>query len=77
MAKILIVDDDAAMRDALAAAVADLGHVPLEAGDGSEALTMIRAGSAEAVILDLRMAGMDGLEVMRRLQGSQDRKSVV
>jgi CheY-like chemotaxis protein len=56
MARILIVDDDAAMRDALAAAVADLGHVPLEAGDGSEALTMIRSGSAEAVILDLRMA---------------------
>ena len=31
---------------------------------------MIKAGSADAVILDLRMAGMDGLEVMRRLQGS-------
>ena len=70
MARILIVDDDAALRDTLAAAVADLGHVPLEAGDGAEALAMIQAGSADAVILDLRMAGMDGLEVLRRLQGS-------
>jgi DNA-binding NtrC family response regulator len=70
MAKILIIDDDAAMRDALATAVADLGHVTSEAGDGIEALAMIKSGSADAVILDLRMAGMDGLEVMRRLQGS-------
>jgi DNA-binding NtrC family response regulator len=70
MARILIVDDDAALRDTLAAAVADLGHLTLEAGDGAEALAMIQAGSADAVILDLRMAGMEGLEVLRRLQGS-------
>ena len=67
--RILIVDDDAALRDTLAAAVADLGHLTLEAGDGAEALAMIQAGSADAVILDLRMAGMEGLEVLRRLQG--------
>jgi DNA-binding NtrC family response regulator len=70
MARILIVDDDAALRDTLAAAVADLGHVTSEAGGGAEALAMIQAGSADAVILDLRMAGMEGLEVLRRLQGS-------
>ncbi|HEY4041993.1 MAG TPA: sigma-54 dependent transcriptional regulator [Rhodopila sp.] len=67
MARILIVDDDAALRAALATALADLGHQPAEAGDGEAALAWLSHQHADGVLLDLRMPGMDGMEVLRRL----------
>ncbi|MGB6175869.1 MAG: sigma-54 dependent transcriptional regulator [Methylocella sp.] len=69
MAAILIVDDDAAMRDALAEAVRDLGHAARLAPSGETALEMLDREAVSAVLLDLRMAGMDGLEVLRRIRG--------
>ncbi len=65
MARILIVDDDAALRESLAEALADLGHVAELAAEGRVALARLAAGGIEAVLLDLRMPGMDGLEVLR------------
>jgi DNA-binding NtrC family response regulator len=68
MATILIVDDDAAMRDALGEAVRDLGHDPRIAVSGQAALTTLDHEAVSAVLLDLRMPGMDGLEVLRRIR---------
>jgi DNA-binding NtrC family response regulator len=68
MAAILIVDDDAAMRDALSEAVRDLGHDPRIAVSGQEALMTLDREAPSAVLLDLRMPGMDGLEVLRRIR---------
>ena len=65
---ILIVDDDAAMRSALSDAIADLGHEVREASNGRAALALVEAGDIDAMILDIRMGGMDGIEVLRRLQ---------
>lgn len=65
---ILIVDDDAALRSALNDAVVDLGHDVREAPNGPVALAMIESGGIDAVILDIRMSRMDGLEVLRRLR---------
>lgn len=67
MATILIADDDAALREALAEAVRDLGHIALEAASGEATLSVIEDQTVNAVLLDLRMPGMDGLEVLRRL----------
>ncbi len=67
--RILIVDDDAALRDGLAETLGDLGHETLQAADGDVALA--RAGAAagiDAVLLDLRMPGLDGMEVLRRIR---------
>ena len=69
MGTVLIIDDDAALRTALATAVADLGHDPAEAADGAAALTWLARARADAVLLDLRMPGMDGLEVLARIRG--------
>jgi two-component system NtrC family response regulator len=68
MSAILIVDDDAAMRDALAEAVRDLGHDARVAISGEAALGMLDREAVSAVLLDLRMPGMDGLEVLRRVR---------
>jgi DNA-binding NtrC family response regulator len=72
VATILIVDDDTALRSAIAMALADLGHQPKEAGDGDAALIWLSLHRADAVLLDLRMPGMDGMEVLRRIQAKPD-----
>lgn len=70
MASVLIVDDDAALRDGLAETLADLGHRTIEAASGPEALARLDGPEPiAAVLLDLRMpGGMDGLEVLRRIR---------
>jgi DNA-binding NtrC family response regulator len=68
MATVLIVDDDAALRQAVATALEDLGHRAAEAADGAAALTWLSRHRADAVLLDLRMPGMDGMEVLARIR---------
>jgi two-component system NtrC family response regulator len=69
MATVLIADDDAAMRDALVEAVRDLGHDTRLAVSGEQALEILDREPVGAVILDLRMPGMGGLEALRRMRG--------
>jgi DNA-binding NtrC family response regulator len=69
MAKILIVDDDVALRDSLAETVRDLGFEPRLATSGREALGVLASEEVQGVLLDLRMpGGMDGIEVLRRIR---------
>ncbi len=69
-ARILIVDDEPALREGLAETVSDLGHRPILAASGAEALARIAADPAiAAVLLDLRMPGdLDGMAVLQRLR---------
>src|SRR5882757_1805588 len=68
MASILIVDDDAGLRDGLAEAIGDLGHQPQTAASGNEALAHLASHRVDAVLLDLRMPGLGGIEVLRRIR---------
>jgi DNA-binding NtrC family response regulator len=77
MATILIVDDDKALRDGLAETVVGLGHRPLTAASGEEALGLLDREAVDAVLLDLHMPGMDGIEVLRRLRENPKRPPVV
>jgi len=70
MAHILIIDDDRDFRDTLAETVRSLGHQPTTAASGQEGLATIQRQPVEAVFLDYRMPGMDGLEVLRRLMAA-------
>ena len=72
MPTILIVDDEAALRKAVATALTDLGHRAVEAADGEAALAWLDENRADAVLLDLRMPGMDGMAVLRRIRADPD-----
>ncbi|MHB2209923.1 sigma-54-dependent transcriptional regulator [Methylobacterium sp. CM6257] len=77
MATILIVDDDRALREGLAETVADLGHTPLPAASGAEALARLREGPVAAVLLDLRMPGdLDGMATLERICALPDHPPV-
>jgi DNA-binding NtrC family response regulator len=77
MATILIVDDDKALRESLEETVAALGHRPLSAASGSEALARLQRQPVEAVLLDLHLPDMNGIEVLRRLREKPKRPLVV
>jgi DNA-binding NtrC family response regulator len=77
MATILIVDDNMALREGLAETVAGLGHRPLSAASGHEALARLEHEAVDAILLDLRMPDMDGIEVLRRLRENPKRPPVV
>ena len=68
MAKILIAEDDAAFRSSLAETILDLGHEPVAAESGEKVLTLLETNRAGLALVDLRMRGMDGLEVLRRIK---------
>jgi two-component system response regulator MprA len=74
--KVLIVDDDRALRDALRRALTLAGYEALLAADGEEALALAGTGP-DAVVLDVGLPGIDGLEVCRTLRASGDRVPVL
>ncbi len=68
--KILVVDDSAAYRRVLEAAVKELGHDCLVAADGLDAWEVFRAEGADVVISNWMMPGIDGDELCRRIRKS-------
>lgn len=66
MARILIVDDDAAFRDSLTETLQDLGHAVLQAASTSAGLNRLRTEPVDLAIVDLRMPGDDGLVFLRK-----------
>jgi two-component system NtrC family response regulator len=76
MTTVLIVDDEKDLRDGLAEAVRDLGYEALAAASGREALAITATSKPAAVLLDLRMPDMDGLDVLTRLRAGADGANV-
>lgn len=66
--RILIADDDPLLRALLVHRLSADGHDILTAGDGSEALAVIRDQRPELIVLDALMPVMDGFEVLRRIK---------
>jgi two-component system response regulator MprA len=66
--RVLVVDDDAAVRDSLARTLRFEGHQVDTAGDGQQALDAVRADEPDAMILDVSMPRLDGLEACRQLR---------
>jgi DNA-binding response OmpR family regulator len=72
MAAVLVVDDDATVREVVITYLTAAGHTVTSAADGQEALASADASPPELVVLDLMLPGIDGLEVCRRLRGHSD-----
>ncbi|WP_026533933.1 response regulator transcription factor [Arthrobacter sp. H14] len=70
-AKILVVDDDPDIRDLVALKLSSAGHEILTADDGAEALELATGQHFDAIVLDVMMPGISGIDVVKSLRGSE------
>jgi len=70
--RILVVDDDRAVRESLRRSLSFNGYAVMLAQDGVEALEVIATDRPDAVVLDVMMPRLDGLEVCRQLRSTGD-----
>ena len=75
--RLLIVEDYALMREALARGLREQGYAVDTTGDGTEGLWYAENHPYDAVILDLMLPGVDGLELLRRLRAAGNRVPVL
>ncbi len=68
---VLVVDDEPTIAEVVSRYLQRAGYSTRIAGDGPDALAQISAQRPDLVVLDLMLPGMDGLEVMRRMQESE------
>ncbi|TET79063.1 sigma-54-dependent Fis family transcriptional regulator [candidate division TA06 bacterium] len=71
-ARVLIVDDEEDVRDALRDGLTPYGHKVETAADGPEALEKIRNSQYDIAIIDLKMPKMDGIELLRSIRSIDD-----
>ncbi|MEM7587435.1 MAG: sigma-54 dependent transcriptional regulator, partial [Acidobacteriota bacterium] len=77
MARVLIVDDEEGIREFLAEALEDDGHQATRAEDGVAALGVLGRESFELMITDLKMPGLDGMELVRKARAQQPEMEVI
>ncbi len=66
--KILVVDDEKIVRDSLKSWLQEAGYEPITASSGEEALKIIEDEKVNLFIIDLKMTGMDGIELFRNIK---------
>lgn len=67
MATVLVVDDSSFMRMRCVSTVKELGYDTVEAGDGAEAVQTYKDQKPAAVLMDITMPGMDGLQALKEI----------
>lgn len=78
MAKVLIVDDEAGLREFIADALADDGHDTTTAADGLSALKQLHERAFDLMLTDLRMPGaLDGVDLLRKAKTDQPELEVI
>src|SRR5437764_13865636 len=75
--RILVIDDEAAIRDSLKMTLEYEGYEFVGAATGQEGLALAEREAPDLVLLDVKMPGMDGLEVLDRLRAMSETLPVV
>jgi two-component system KDP operon response regulator KdpE len=75
--RVLIVDDETAIRRALRPPLAELGFQVTEASRGEEALQLLHSNPIDVVLLDINMPGIGGIETLRRIRAITPRLPVL
>ena len=75
--RVLVVEDDPSVRGALERALRGAGHSPESAIDGNRGLELASGGAFDAVVLDLGLPGLDGLEICRRVRAAGNRVPIL
>jgi two-component system response regulator (stage 0 sporulation protein F) len=77
MSHILIVEDETATAWAVAESLRDEGHETTTVGSAEEALKGLRGSTVDLVITDIRLPGMNGVRLLRRLRATRRRQPVI
>ena len=77
MATVLVVDDDAGIRESASMALQKVGHRVLQASDAGEALRELRAHRVDVVVSDIYMPGDDGLTLLQAISERNDPPRVI
>ncbi len=75
--RVLLIDDDLAIRRALRTSLNELGFHTTEAARGEEALHLVHAGTFDVVLLDLQMPGMGGMKTLASLRSADPRLPIL
>ncbi|RJR40918.1 MAG: response regulator [Desulfobacteraceae bacterium] len=75
--KVLLIDDDEGVRRVTSIILADAGYCVLAAESGQSGLKLCKEESPQIVITDIRMPGMDGMEVLRTVKKEDPDKEVI
>lgn len=75
--RVLLVDDESAIRRALRISLDELGFEAVEASRGEEALLLVRSESFDVVLLDIQMPGMGGMKTLVRLRALVPRMPIL
>ncbi len=75
--KILLVDDEQDIRDVLEISLEDMGYHIFSAGDGEQALKIFRKEIPPIVLTDIKMPGMDGIELLRHIKNENPDTEVI
>jgi len=68
VSRVLVIDDEAAVRESVCGILSDVGYVVAEAGDGVAGVDSLRSNTADAVVMDIYMPQRDGFETIRELR---------
>jgi two-component system nitrogen regulation response regulator NtrX len=77
MHSILIVDDEAGIRDSLAGILTDEGYTATSAGSGEACLDLLRRVAFDVVLLDIWLPGADGLETLQKIRDGENPPEVI
>ncbi len=75
--RILVVDDEDALRTVLSAELEGEGYRVASAGDGAEAINILRGQTFDLILLDIKMPNVDGFEVLKFVKESQPATKVI